>query len=103
MDITYVRDLADGIYRAMTVRPITHRLFNITGGVSRRRSEVVGIVQGLLPGASLRVGPGIPPTAHLRGPSRLERAREELGYEPRYTLESGLADWLDWLRRGDAT
>lgn len=99
MDVTYVRDLAEGIYLAATVRPLAHRLFNITGGVLRRRSEVAEIVQRLVPGATLRVGPGIRPEAHLRGPSRLDRAAAELGYRPAYTLEQGLSDWLDWLKR----
>ena len=89
MDVTYVRDLAEGIFLAATVRPLTHRLFNVTGGVLRRRSEVAELARQLVPGAAVRVGPGIAPGAHLRGPSRLERARAELGYAPRYTLEDG--------------
>jgi nucleoside-diphosphate-sugar epimerase len=98
MDVTYVRDLALGIRLALTVRPIQSRIFNITGGVLRRRGEVAEIARRLVPGADIRLGPGIPPTAHLRGPSDLTRARAELGYEPRYTLEQGLADWLSWLQ-----
>lgn len=98
MDVTYVRDLAEGIYLAATARPVRHRLFNITGGVLRRRSEVAALTRALVPGAVVRVGPGILAGAHLRGPSRLDRVREELGYAPRFTLEAGLADWLAWLR-----
>jgi nucleoside-diphosphate-sugar epimerase len=98
MDVTYVRDLAEGIVLAAMVRPLAHRLFNITGGVLRRRAEVAALVRDLVPGAEVRVGPGIAPAAHVRGPSRLDRARAELGYTPRYTLEAGLADWLAWLR-----
>jgi nucleoside-diphosphate-sugar epimerase len=102
MDVTYVKDLARGIHLAMTVRPIRSRIFNITGGVSRRRGEVAEIVRRLVPGARISLGPGIPKTAHLRGPSDLTRARQELGYEPRYTLEGGLADWLAHARATDA-
>ncbi len=98
IDVTYVRDLAQGIRLAMTVRPVRSRIFNLTGGVLRRRGEVAEIVRRLVPGADIRLGPGIPPTAHLRGPSDLTRARNELGYAPAYTLEQGLADWLTWLR-----
>jgi nucleoside-diphosphate-sugar epimerase len=98
IDLTYVRDLADGIYRALTVRPIEHRIFNVTGGVLRRRAEVAEAVRQRVPGARISLGPGIPPRAHLRGPSVLDRARRELGYEPRYTLESGMDDWLAWLQ-----
>jgi nucleoside-diphosphate-sugar epimerase len=98
IDVTYVRDLAHGIRLAMTVRPIRSRIFNITGGALRRRREVAEVARALVPGAAIHLGPGIPPAAHLRGPSDLTRARAELGYEPRYTLEQGMADWLRWLR-----
>ena len=97
IDVTYVRDLAQGIRLALTVRPISSRIFNITGGVLRLRGEVAEIARQLVPGAEIRLGPGIPPTAHLRGPSDLTRARTELGYEPGYTLEQGMADWLGWI------
>jgi len=98
IDVTYVRDLAQGIVRALTVRPLQSRIFNITGGVLRRRGEVAEIARQLVPGADIRLGPGIPPTAHLRGQSDITRARRELGYEPQYTLEQGMAEWLEWLR-----
>lgn len=98
IDATYVRDLAQGIRLALTVRPIQSRIFNITGGALRLRGEVAEIARRLVPGADIRLGPGIPPTAHLRGPSDLTRARTELGYEPQYTLEQGMEDWLGWLR-----
>jgi UDP-glucuronate 4-epimerase len=87
MDMTHVRDLADGIYRAMTVRPIQHRIFNITGGAQYRREEVADAVRRRVPDARITLGSGIRPRAHLRGPSVLDRARTELGYEPSYTLE----------------
>jgi len=99
MDVTYVKDLALGLRLALTVRPIQHRIFNITGGVSRRRGEVADLARQLVPGAQIALGPGYSAHAHLRGPSVLDRARAELGYEPRYTLEAGMADWLTYLRR----
>jgi nucleoside-diphosphate-sugar epimerase len=101
MDVTYVRDLADGIYRALTVRPLAYRLFNVTGGVLRTRREVAEIAARLVPGARVSLGPGVAANAHLRGPSRLDRARAQLGYEPGFTLEQGMADWLTWLREGE--
>ena len=85
MDVTYVCDLARGIRLAMTVR------------VLRRRGEVADVARRLVPGAGIRLGPGRQPTSHLRGPSDITRARTELGYEPNYTLEQGMADWLYWL------
>ncbi|MFN8523486.1 MAG: NAD(P)-dependent oxidoreductase [Chloroflexota bacterium] len=102
IDVTYVRDLAQGIHRALTVRPIQSRIFNITGGALRRRGEVAEIARSLVPSADIRLGPGILPSSHLRGASDLSRARRELGYEPAYSLEKGMADWLEWLRGAGA-
>ena len=102
MDVTYVRDLAQGIRRALTVRPIQSRIFNLTGGVLRRRGEVAEIARQLVPPAEIQLGPGIQATSHLRGPSDLARAHAELGYEPGYSLEAGMADWFSWLRRSGA-
>ena len=98
IDVTYVRDLAQGIRLAMTVRPIRSRIFNLTGGVLRRHGEVAAIARELIPSAQIRLGPGIQPHSHLRGPSDITRARTELGYAPGYTLEQGMADWFSWLR-----
>jgi nucleoside-diphosphate-sugar epimerase len=97
IDVTYVRDLAQGIRLALTIRPIQSRIFNLTGGVLRTRGEVAEIARRLVPGAKIRLGPGYSPTSHLRGPSVLTRARTELGYAPRHSLEEGMADWLTWL------
>ena len=102
IDVTYVKDLALGLRLGLTVRPIQHRTFNITGGVSRRRSEVADLARALVPGAQITLGPGYPEHAHLRGPSVLDLARQELGYEPRYSLEAGMADWLTYLKRSAA-
>lgn len=99
IDATYVKDLALGLRLALTVRPLRHRIFNITGGVSRPRSDVAAIARRLVPGAQITLGPGVPPHAHVRGPSVLDLARAELGYEPRYTLEAGMQDWLSYLKR----
>jgi nucleoside-diphosphate-sugar epimerase len=102
MDVTYVKDLALGIYLALTVRPVRSRIFNITSGALRRRGEVAEIVRRLVPGARISVGPGVPQGTKMRGPSDLTRARTELGYEPRFTLEAGLADWLAHTRASGA-
>ena len=63
----------------------------------RLDAEIAEIARRLIPTAEIRLGPGIQATSHLRGPSDLTRARTELGYAPRYTLEQGMADWLSWL------
>lgn len=93
-EYTYVKDLARGIFLAHTVRPLRHRLFNIASGVQRPKRDLVALVKRVYPAARIEVGPGISETGNLRGPCVIDRARAELGYEPAFTLETGLADWL---------
>ncbi|MBT6146552.1 MAG: NAD(P)-dependent oxidoreductase, partial [Gemmatimonadetes bacterium] len=93
-EYTYVKDVARGIFLAHTVRPLRHRLFNITSGVQHPRKDLIALVRAAIPDARIDVGPGISESANLRGPCQIHRARIELGYEPAYSLETGFADWL---------
>jgi nucleoside-diphosphate-sugar epimerase len=88
-DFTYVVDLAPRL-------PLT--VYNVTGGRLRTRGELARAVRDLLPGARIEQAAGIDPKRHLRGPSVLDRARDDFGWQPRFSLEAGLADWLARLR-----
>jgi nucleoside-diphosphate-sugar epimerase len=35
-----------------------------------------------------------------KGALDVSRARRELGYEPKYDLKAGLAEYIAWFRRG---
>ena len=93
-EFTYVKDMARGLFRAHTVRPLRHRLFNIASCAHWTRGELVRLVKERYPDAVIEVGLGTSETGNLRGPCVLDRAREELGFAPEYALAVGLADWL---------
>lgn len=65
---------------------------------------MVAMVRELIPGADLAVGPGphrftdqMP--APKKGALDITRAREVLGYVPKYDLRRGLAAYIEWYRR----
>jgi len=93
-DFTFIDDLVDGIYRAHTTAALNHDVFNITGGVLRTRREFAEAVVAAVPGAHIEIGPGYQPGRHLRGACDLSRAREDLGYAPRYSVEQGVREWV---------
>ena len=70
--------------------------FNITRGQGRTIKEAAEIVATLIPGTRIRVQ-----EADARMPSRgeldISRARNEIDFEPRVSLEEGLAIYLDYL------
>jgi UDP-glucuronate 4-epimerase len=97
-EFTAVWDLAEAIFLAHTVRPVPHRLFNVSSGEYRTRGELADIVKRCVPGADVTIGEGVDPARNLRAPMDLSRLRGEVGYAPRYTLEAGIGAWVDWLR-----
>ena len=92
-DFTYVVDLAEALLAAALTPKLAHSVYNVTGGTLRLRRELADAVRGLVPGASIAQADGIDPQRHLRGACTLDRARADFGWTPRFSLESGLADW----------
>lgn len=98
-DFTYVVDLAEALVAAAEAPVLAHSVYNITGGRIRTRGELAQAVRDLVPAAQITQGPGIDPARHLRGPCVIERALHDFGWRPRFSLETGLADWLTRLER----
>ena len=99
IDFTYVVDLAEALVQAALTTELRHAVYNVSGGVLRTRGELAQAVRALVPGANIEIGPGLDPQRNLRGPSILSRARDDFGWQPRFTLESALADWSQRSRR----
>jgi nucleoside-diphosphate-sugar epimerase len=49
----------------------------------------------------IQIGPGRSPNS-TTGTFDGEAARRDLGYEPEWTLEQGLADYAEWLKTHEA-
>jgi len=96
-DFTYVVDLAEALVAAALAPRLEHSVYNITGGVIRTRGELAVAVRQLVPGAQISQGPGVDPARHLRGACVIARAFQDFGWQPRFSLEAGLADWLQRL------
>lgn len=99
-DFTYVVDLAEALLAAALAPSLAHAVYNVSGGVLRTRGELASAVRSLVPGASITQVEGIDPARHLRGAAVLDRALKDFGWRPRFTLETGLADWLRRLEGG---
>lgn len=103
VDHVYVDDCVDGILKVLDHRDHRFDAYHISTGTAPSLAEIVGILKELAPEADLAVGPGnyefargVP--AVKKGALSIERARSELGYEPRHDIRSGLAAYLDWRR-----
>jgi len=105
IDHTYLDDCVDGILLALDHPAHPFDVYNVASGEARSTAELVALVRELIPGADLSVGAGphwyneelqAPP----KGALDVTRARQALGFEPKYDLRRGLAAYIEWYRRG---
>jgi nucleoside-diphosphate-sugar epimerase len=96
LDFTYVKDTAAGIVAATFAEKAAGQTFNISRGEGRSLLEAARIVQELVPGTELSIE-----ERDVRFPERgaldVSRAKELLGYAPRFSLEEGLREYHDFL------
>lgn len=97
LDHTYVRDTAHGVVLLYRATNLAHKVFNISSGVPVTIYELSALAQkyGMRP-VSVRIGPG---KVYPRGgPLSIERARNELGFEPQYDAEQGVREYAKWVQ-----
>ena len=94
VDWMYVADAAAAWHCALTAKDPPHRVFNMA---SERRpvGDCTRYVRAALPDSEIEVA--AEPFGALRLVSN-RRLREELGFTPRFTLETGYADYLNTVR-----
>lgn len=101
-DFVYNKDVANAIVLACQAQELKHHTFHIGSGQGATLLDVASIVKRLIPGAAIEIGPGLdfigmPLKSHCI--FDISRAKSGLGYEPQYSLEAGIKDYIDTLRQ----
>ncbi len=97
LDFTYIGDLVQGICLALKNPAAKNQIFNLTYGRSRSIQELATIVQQHFPDVkseNVERDKLMP----LRGTLSVSKARSLLGYEPKFPLEDGIAEYVSWYR-----
>jgi UDP-glucose 4-epimerase len=103
-DYTHVRDIAQAVLKALDVpaSALTQRVFNIGSGNMHSATQVAEIVRSLLPEADIEIAAGLSELEQsdmrARGTLDLTAARQQLKYEPGYSLEAGIRDYIEMFR-----
>jgi UDP-glucose 4-epimerase len=98
-DWTYVKDAARGIQMVHTAQTLHHRIYNIGSGRATSQQEIYTAVQKAVPGARCAaLTPGRTPHAPTNPAEDLARIKTAVGYEPEYTIATGVAAYIEWLR-----
>lgn len=103
VDHVYIDDLVAGVLAALDKPEHRYDAYHISSGQAPSLAEIVDIVNELVPGARISIGPG-----HYAFGDRVRvvrkgaldpgRARAELGYVPRYDIRRGLAAYVEARR-----
>lgn len=99
-DAVHVADVANGIAAVVLAERLPHNIYNVGWGRGTTAEEALSTLERLVPGLKVESHPdeSSPWASSARGPLNCDRLRQDLGWTPRYDLESGLAACLDWLR-----
>jgi nucleoside-diphosphate-sugar epimerase len=93
IDFTYKEDTVEGIYLAVTKEYGRNDIFNITRGQGRSLGELAKIISGLIPNTEI-IESKHDENRPKRGSLDIYKARNLLGYNPKWALEDGVKQYL---------
>ena len=95
-DFVYVKDIVQGCLHAAEAKQ--SGIYNLGSGTPRSFNDLVQILNDSL-GTKLEPEYIENPHAHYQNFTQadLTNARKALGYEPQFTFEQGVADYMKWL------
>ena len=100
-EILYGRDAAKGTVLAVLKDKFKDTLFHIGNGVTLSGDDIVSAVRKVFSGSNIELIKGNNPMPYpeSRLASDFSRAKEQLDYEPEYTIEKAIADYGATLKR----
>lgn len=100
-DMIYVDDAAEGLVLAALADSVPHAAYNIASGIGQTLQQFADAVRAAIPEAVIEIGPGLNPlgfSVNRAAIFDITRARQDLGFAPRFDLVSGVRDYTDKLR-----
>jgi UDP-glucose 4-epimerase len=100
-EILYGKDAAKGTVLAVLKDKFKDTLFHIGNGDTLTGDDIVAAVRKVFPGSQIELIKGNNPMPYpeSRLASDFSRAKEQLDYEPEYTIEKAVADYGATLKR----
>ena len=104
IDYTHVDDFVNGLQRLIEAPRLNYSAYNIATGRAIRMDVLAAMLASYIPGSRISVGPGpmeFAPgfPAPMKGALNIERIRQEVGYQPRVTVEVGMRRYVEELRQ----
>ncbi len=97
-EYVYAKDMGRAVDLAATAPMPEKTTFNIGSGALTTFDELVAAVERQFPRLEVEVIPGRPPDVAATAPLDISRAKQYLGWEPRYTMDAAFEDYAGDLR-----
>ena len=97
-DWTYVKDVSKGVQLLAMADSLSHTTYNIGSGMGTTNQAVAEAISAAAPGVNFELQPGKSPSARPDPFMDNTRIREEVGYEPKYTIGPAIAEYVEWMR-----
>ena len=98
-DFTSVKDCAEVVSLVHQAEKLRHNTYNVGGGRAFQMQELADAAMAAAPEARIELKPGLNPNGT---PSNhyldMTRVKDEFGFEPRFPIEKGIPDYIEWLR-----
>jgi len=101
-EYVYAKDMGRAVDRAATVPLPDETIFNIGNGYVTSFEEVLAAVQALFPAMKYEIEAG-ERSQSRPAPLDISLAKRHLGWEPRFTIASAFADYLEELAHARGT
>ncbi len=102
-DWCYVKDCARAIALLQTAPALHHPLYNVASGQPTRNQDLVDAIVKIIPDFDAHLPPGVDPNGLGLVPYQdITWVHEDTGYVPQFSTEAGIADYITWLRAGNA-
>ncbi|MEU8870606.1 NAD(P)-dependent oxidoreductase [Streptomyces javensis] len=99
LDLCYAKDAGRAIALLQLADHLNHRTYNVASGRATSNAEIITAIKKVVPDTRVDLPTGgTAPARHLD----ITRAREDTGYAPAYDTERAVAEYIAWLRAGNA-
>lgn len=97
LDFTYIDDLIQGLVLVANSDRVLGETFNLSTGQGISIKELAMIVKKIIPNTNIIEGT-IQPYRPNRGALNISKAKNCLGFSPKYTLETGIEKYINFIK-----
>jgi len=97
LDFTYIDDFVSGVIKIIEGKNAVNETFNLTYGESRTIGELAKIVEDQFSDIKINYLPKDNLTPD-RGTLNVDKARDLIGYEPKFSIEEGFPRYINWYK-----